>query len=330
MGDVWIYIEHTNKGPKDVSLEIISAGKKIAGVLGVKVAGVIIGHELQELIDTLGNYGLDKIFVASNHAFANYDSNGYATILEQMIKKYDPGIFLLGATSTGRDLAARLACKTQCGLATDVSAVDINNDGVIEYTRQIHMGKVFTRIVCSGSKFQMATVRPKTFDIEYNEENIIGEIVNVDMNLVSDAFLTKVIDKKELPGGDLTEAEIIVSGGAGMNNADNFKLLEELAAELGASLGASRRAVDSGWKPYQYQVGLTGKVVSPKLYIACGISGAIQHLMGMRNSENIIAINKDIDAPICKHADLVAVGDLFEIIPEMNKLLKGKKDKSAA
>lgn len=330
MGDVWVYIEHRNGKAKDVSLELISGARIIADKVGGIVAGVILGHGLNELMKLLCDYGLNKLFVASNEALIGYDSNGFATILQEMSNKYKPTVILFGATSTGRDLAGRLAGKMQCGLAADVTAISITSDGLLEYTRPIHMGKVFTKVVCPDSTPQIATVRPKTFNIDISKEMSHTEIINIEINELLDAFLTKVTHQKDLPGGDLTEAEIIVSGGGGLGSGENFKLLEELAAELGASIGASRRAVDSGWRPYQYQVGLTGKVVVPKLYVACGISGAIQHLMGMRNSEHIIAINKDLDAPICKHADLAIVGDLFEVVPEVIKLLKDIKSKDTS
>lgn len=314
---VWIVAEQRNGALRKISYELAGAARKLADQLGEEVSAVLLCSGIEGIAGELGKYGVDKIYVADNAALEPYTTDAHAAAVAGIVKEHDPAILLLGASSQGKDLAARLAGRLATGLATDCTEVKIA-DGRMVAVRPIYAGKCFIEVVSLASP-QMASLRPNVFPAVENAK--AGTVLKFDPGLDAAGLKTKVIEVQKDTSGraDLTEASIIVSGGRGMQGPDSYKLLEELADLLNATVGASRAAVDAGWRPQTDQVGQTGKVVSPNLYIACGISGAIQHLAGMSSSKYIVAINKDSEAPIFSKADFGIVDDLFKVVPELTK-----------
>jgi electron transfer flavoprotein alpha subunit len=316
---IWVFAEQREGQIKKVTLELLSEGRKLADQLGEELGAVLVGKDVAGLADALGEYGADKVYVVENDALENYTTDGYTNAVADLIKQYEPNAFLLGCTVTGRDLAAQVAQRLQTGLMTDCTGMEIA-DGQLVFTRPIYAGKAIVKAACPEARPVMATIRPNTFAAEANAKT--PEVVKVDANAGDIRQVIKDIVRQVSERPELTEADIIVSGGRGMKGPENFKILEELADVLGAAVGASRAAVDAGWVPHSFQVGQTGKTVSPVLYIACGISGAIQHLAGMSSAKCIVAINKDEEANIFKVADYGIVGDLFEVVPILKEELK--------
>ncbi|MCX5841877.1 MAG: electron transfer flavoprotein subunit alpha/FixB family protein [Deltaproteobacteria bacterium] len=320
---VWIVAEQREGALRKVSFELASTARKLADQLGEEVGAVLLGSGVEAMAAQLGKYGVDKVFVADNPALEPYTTDAHAAAVAKAVKENDPSILLLGASTQGKDLSARLVGKLATGMATDCTDVKIA-DGKLLATRPMYAGKCFGEVVVTGTP-QMASLRPNVFTIVENAK--AGAVVKFDPALDAAQLKTKVLEvQKEAAGKiDVSEANIIVSGGRGMKGPEGYAILEELAKLLSAAVGASRAAVDAGWRPQSDQVGQTGKVVSPNLYIACGISGAIQHLAGMSSSKFIVAINKDADAPIFQRADYGIVDDLFKIVPaltvEVKKLL---------
>jgi electron transfer flavoprotein alpha subunit len=318
---VWIVAEQRDGALRKVSFELASTARKLADQLGEEVAAVLCGSGIEALAAELGKYGVDKVFVADSPALEPYTTDAHATAVAKAVKENDPSILLLGASAQGKDLSAALVGKLATGMATDCTDVKIA-DGKLLAIRPMYAGKCFGEVVVSGTP-QMASLRPNVFTIV--ESAKAAAVVKFDAGLGE--AKTKVLEvQKEAAGKiDVSEANVIVSGGRGMKGPEGFGILEELAGVLGAAVGASRAAVDAGWRVQSDQVGQTGKVVSPNLYIACGISGAIQHLAGMSSSKYIVAINKDAEAPIFAKADYGVVDDLFKVVPaltgEVKKLL---------
>jgi len=318
---VWIVAEQRDGALRKVSFELASTARKLADQLGEEVSAVLCGSGIEALAAELGKYGVDKVFVADSPALEPYTTDAYAAAVAKAVKENDPSILLVGATAQGKDLSAALVGKLATGLATDCTDVKIA-DGKLLAIRPMYAGKCFGEVVISGAP-QMASLRPNVFPIVENAK--AAAVAKFDAGLGE--AKTKVLEvQKEAAGKlDVAEANIIVSGGRGMKGPEGYGILEELAGVMGAAVGASRAAVDAGWRPVADQVGQTGKVVSPNLYIACGISGAIQHLAGMSSSKYIVAINKDADAPIFAKADYGVVDDLFKVVPaftgEVKKLL---------
>jgi electron transfer flavoprotein alpha subunit len=318
---VWIVAEQRDGALRKVSFELASTARKLADQLGEEVAAVLCGSGIEALAAELGKYGVDKVFVADSPALEPYTTDAHATAVAKAVKENDPSILLLGASAQGKDLSAALVGKLATGMATDCTDVKIA-DGKLLAIRPMYAGKCFGEVVVSGTP-QMASLRPNVFTIV--ESAKAAAVVKFDAGLGE--AKTKVLEvQKEAAGKiDVSEANVIVSGGRGMKGPEGFGILEELAGVLGAAVGASRAAVDAGWRVQCDQVGQTGKVVSPNLYIACGISGAIQHLAGMSSSKYIVAINKDAEAPIFAKADYGVVDDLFKVVPaltgEVKKLL---------
>jgi len=311
---------------KNVTFELLAAGRKIADQIGEELAAVLFGKDVAAMADTLGEYGADKVYLAGDDKLGQYTTGAYSKVLADLIKEYEPSTVLMGCTVQGRDLATRVAQRVGTGLMSDCTGVEMEN-GSLVFTRPIYAGKAFVKAACPETSPVMATVRPNVLTAGLPQVGRKAEVINVPVNL-GDADLRQVIKdviRQLSTRPELTEANIIVSGGRGMKELENFKILEERADVRGAGVGASRAAVDAGWVGHSYQVGQTGKTVSPTLYIACGISGAIQHLAGMSSSKCIIAINKDPEANIFKVADYGIVGDLFEVVPifseECKKLL---------
>jgi len=317
---VWIVAEQRDGALRGVSFEIASVARKLADKLGEEVSAVLVGSGVEGLAPELAKYGVDKVYVADDPMFAVYTTDAYSEAVAKVVKENDASILLLSASVQGKDLSSRLVGKLATGMASDCTDVKIA-DGKLLATRPMYAGKCFGEIVVESCP-QMASLRPKVFAAVENAK--AGTVVKFDAGVAADALKTKVLETQKDASGkvDLTEADIIVSGGRGMKGPDEYKVIEELADLLGAAVGASRAAVDAGWRPQSDQVGQTGKVVSPNLYVACGISGAIQHLAGMSSSKYIVAINKDAEAPIFAKADYGVVDDLFKIVPEVTAEVK--------
>jgi len=322
---VWIFVEQNMKIIPKVVLELLSAGKDLALQLNIELAAVLIGYEIRDLASTLFQYGAEKVYFIEDQHLKDYRTIPYTDVLEYLVNKYKPEIFLFGATKQGRDLAPRLATRLKTGLTADCTGLDIEEKNLVQ-TRPAYGGNIIATIKTQRNRPQMATVRPKVFKMPELDPTKEGQLIEEKCDLQETDKWTKIIDivREAKKTANLEDAQIIVSGGRGLGKPENFKLIEELADSLNACVGASRVVVDAGWIPHYHQVGQTGKTVQPKVYIACGISGQIQHLVGMKSSDFIIAVNKDPEAPIFKVADIGIVGDLFEIIPEIIKKLSNK------
>jgi len=317
---VWIVAEQRYGAFRKISFELASTARKLADQLGEEVGAVLLGSGIEGIAGELGKYGVDKVYVADQPIFEPYTTDAHAAAVAKVVKENNPSVLLLGASVQGRDLSSRLVGKLATGMATDCLDVKIV-DGKLRATRPMYAGKCFGEIAVNAYP-QMASLRPNVFPVVENAKEAV--VVKFDPAIDPGQLKTKVLEvQKDATGKvDLTEANIIVSGGRGMKGPENYVIIEELADVLGATVGASRAAVDAGWRPQKDQVGQTGKIVSPNLYIACGISGAIQHLAGMGSSKYIVAINKDPEAPIFARADYGIVDDLFKVVPELTKEVK--------
>jgi electron transfer flavoprotein alpha subunit len=326
---IWIIAELKEKKLKKVSLELLSLGKKLKEKKGTEVCAVLLGFEIEDLTAQLGHYGADKIYLLDDEILKTYSTEGYSKAIADLVKEHNPEILLGGATAQGKDLLPRVAAKLDTGIASDCIDMDLNSGGKLVCTRPMYAGKVRVQTMIPDSLPQIASLRPNVFEVSPPDESKSAEIIKVKPNLTDQDIRAKIKEVLKEAGEkvDLTEAEAIVSGGRAMKESENFKILEELAKVLGgkATIGASRAAVDAGYAPHDIQVGQTGKVVNPNLYIACGISGAIQHLAGMITSKCIVAINKDPEAPIFQKADYGVVGDLFKVIPILTEAIKKLK-----
>jgi electron transfer flavoprotein alpha subunit len=302
---------------KKVAFEMLGAGSELAAALGGSVEAVLLGSGLGDMPDLLAQYGAAKVYVADDPALATYSSEGYADTLASFVGKVEPTVILIGATAMGIDLAPRLAAQLGVGMASDCVALEIEA-GRLLATRPIFAGKALAKVKLNGDP-QMVTVRSNVFPAPDPDPGAVAVVEPV--AAVADAIRAKVVDIVGAGEGkiDVAEADRIVSGGRGVAGPEGFAPITSLAKALGAAVGASRAAVDAGWIEHNHQVGQTGKTVTPNLYIACGISGAIQHLAGMKTSKAIVAVNKDPEAPIFKVADYGIVGDLFEVAPLLEK-----------
>ncbi len=308
---------------RKISYELVSEGRRLADSLGQGLTALLLGSDIKDKAAALGHYGADKVLVADDPRLATYTTDAYVTVIAELVKANDPAILLLGASVQGKDLAARLSARLGVGMAQDCTAFSMENGNLVAM-RPIYAGKTYAKVGFADSWPQMATARPNVMAVNEPDASKSADIVDAAFTLDDSVLKTKVVDVMREESGkiDLTEADKIVSGGRGMKGPENYKILEELAEVIGASVGASRSAVDAGWRPHVDQVGQTGKVVSPNLYIACGISGAIQHLAGMSTSKFIVAINKDPDAPIFQKADYGVVEDLFKVVPPLTEEIK--------
>ena len=317
---VWIVAEQRDGALRKISFELASTARKLADQTGDEVGAILLGSGIESLAAELGKYGVDKVFVGDNAAMEPYITEAHAAVVAKVVKENDPAILLLGASVQGKDLSARVAAKLATGLATDCTDVKIDG-GKLVAIRPMYAGKCFGEVVTSTTP-QMASLRPNVFPAAENAK--AGTVVKVDAVVDAASIKSKILEIQKDTSGkvDLTEAMVIVSGGRGMKGPEGYPILEELADVLKGCVGASRAAVDAGWRPQKDQVGQTGKVVSPNLYIACGISGAIQHLAGMSSSKYIVAINKDAEAPIFTKADYGVVDDLFKVVPELTNACK--------
>ncbi|WP_371377827.1 FAD-binding protein [Sporomusa aerivorans] len=318
--DVWVFIEQAEGQVKSVSYELLGEGRKLADAMGQKLAGVLIGEQVEPLAREVFAAGADKVFLVEGPEFKTYSTDGYTAVFTDLIHAYKPSVILLGATNDGRDLGPRVACRVGTGLTADCTNLGIDEEtGLVAWTRPAFGGNIMATILCPEHRPQMGTVRPKVFKRPEQDFSRTGELIRAAGRVKSQDIRTKLIEliKVCTAACNLEEAEIIVAGGRGMCKPENFVLIEELANVLGGAVGASRAVIDAGWKPHPHQVGQTGKTVGPKVYFACGISGAIQHVAGMSSSDIVIAINKDADAPIFKVADYGIVGDVMEVLPAL-------------
>ncbi len=308
---------------RKISFELASEARRLADQMGQSVTAILLGSNIKEKASELGKYGADKVIVADDNRLATYTTDAYVSVIAQLAQKEEPNIILLGASVQGRDLSGRLAARLGVGMAQDCVTFSLENGNLVA-KRPIYAGKAYATVTFKDSIPQIATARPNVLELNEPDESRSVEVVDAEFNLDDSHLKTKVAEVIQEEGAkvDLTEAERIVSGGRGMKGPENYKILEELADIINATVGASRSAVDAGWRPHSDQVGQTGKVVSPNLYIACGISGAIQHLAGMSTSKYIVAINKDPEAPIFQKADYGVVGDLFGIVPALTEEIK--------
>ncbi|WP_434131448.1 electron transfer flavoprotein subunit alpha [Sporomusa sphaeroides] len=326
--DVWVFIEQVEGEIRNVSHELLGEGRKLADAKGQKLAGVLIGDGVEALAKQVFASGADKVYLIEAPELKQYSTDGYTAVFTDLINTYKPSVILIGATNDGRDLGPRVACRVGTGLTADCTDLGIDEQtGLVAWTRPAFGGNIMATILCPEHRPQMGTVRPKVFKRPEQDSARSGEIVRVASKVRSQDIRTKLLDLVKVctTSCNLEEAEVIVSGGRGMCKPENFCLIEELANVLGGVVGASRAVVDAGWKPHFHQVGQTGKTVGPKVYFACGISGAIQHVAGMSSSDVVIAINKDADAPIFKVADYGVIGDVMEVLPALIEEFKKVK-----
>lgn len=327
--DVWVYVEVAAGGLRNVGLELLGQGRKLADQTGQKLAGVLIGKGVAGLAKEIFAAGADRVYLVEADELSHYNTDGYTITLVDLINTYKPSVILMGATNDGRDLGPRVACRVGTGLTADCTDLGIDEStGLVAWTRPAFGGNIMATILCPEHRPQMGTVRPSVFKKPVPDAGKTGEIIRVASTVKPADIRTALLDVIRVctAACNLEEAEIIVSGGRGLGSPGNFTLIEELADVLGGAVGASRAAVDAGWKPALHQVGQTGKTVGPKIYFACGISGAIQHLAGMSSADIVIAINKDPDAPIFKMADYGIVGDVLEVLPILTQEFKKIKE----
>jgi len=322
---VWVFIEQTEGEAARVSWELLGKGAELAAKLGVELCAVVLGDQVQHLCEEAFGYGAQKVYLIDQPVLHHYRTYPYLDALCHLIENYRPEVILMGATGMGRDLAGAVATRVKTGLTADCTGLDIDDKGNLMQTRPAFGGNIMATIMCDRFRPQMATVRSHVMPMPERVPGRSGTIVCASLPISEADIFTKVLQViRDGKGGevDIAGAEFIVSGGRGMMSKENFTILKELAEELGGVVGASRSAVDAGWMPADRQVGQTGKTVRPKIYIACGISGAIQHLVGMQDSDLVIAINRDPEAPIFEVASYGIVGDLFQVVPAITSELR--------
>ena len=325
--NVWVFGEQRDGHVAPVVFELINIGRTLANDRKSELAVVILGDNISSAVDQLASYPVDKVYAYDAPELKNYDAERYCRVLTDVVREYKPEIFLAGATTTGRSFMSGVAINLYTGLTADCTGLEIGDDGLLHQTRPAYGGNIMATILCPYTRPQMATVRHKVFPTSCVRAQGKAEIVNLtpkpslfSSRSTIDDFIEQVGEKV-----NLVDADIIISGGRGIGCPENFSIIRELADEIDAAVGASRAAVDAGWIPYAHQVGQTGKTVCPKIYIACGISGAVQHLAGMSSSDTIIAINKDPNASIFQYADFGFVGDALEILPALTKKIKAMR-----
>ena len=328
---LWIFAEQRDGILMNVALELLGAGRELADTLGIPLSAVLLGIGTDSIAQQLIHFGADQVYIVDHPFLKQYDTNVYTKALVSVIQKYHPEIVLFGATLMGRDLAPRVATRLQIGLSADCTELAIDPESrLLVQTKPAFGGNVMAKIVIPNHRPQMATVRPNVMKRLEPQISRTGNIICVDdVSLQAEDIFTKIVDivQETESAVNIQEAKIIVAGGFGLGKAENFCIIKELADVLGGAVGASRAVVDADWIPSYHLVGQTGKTVQPKLYIACGISGCIQHIVGMQSSEIIIAINKDPNAPIFNIATYSIVGNLHEIVPAITKVFREKLGK---
>jgi electron transfer flavoprotein alpha subunit len=323
---VLVVVEHRLGTARKVSWQLLGEARRLADKLEAPLMALVIGHEVQGLAREAIGYGADQVFVCDSPELRTYRTRPFSRVCLHVIRTYRPEIVLLGATYTGRDLAGAIATRLPTGLTADCTQLDVDENRLLLASRPAFSEKMLATIVCKVFKPQMATARPGVFQALPYDARRSGEIIEVPPQMDASEILTEVLEFIEATDKvNLEDADVIVAGGRGVGGKAGFRLLEELAYELGGVVGASRAAVDLGWISHDHQVGQTGATVRPKLYIAAGISGAVQHVVGMEHARYIVSINKDPDAPIHKIADYAIVGDLFEVVPALKKAVRAHK-----
>lgn len=322
---VWVFIEQNEGKIEGVSLELLGAGRKLADKLEVPLSGVLLGYKVKPLCQEVISYGADQVYVVDHEVMKDYRTESYMQAVMNLAKKYKPEIFLYGATPNGKDLASAVATDLSTGLTADTTMLDVELEKrLLEASRPAFGGNIMATILCKKHRPQMATVRPKVMKALGPDPDKQGKIIEEPISLKEEDMRTKVLKivKDITKKVNLAEAHVVVAGGKGMGDLQGFQLIHELADAIGATVGGTRDVVEAGWLPHEQQIGQTGETVTPKIYFAIGISGAIQHVVGMKNSEFIIAINKDPEAPIFDVATYGIVGDAMEIVPKLTQQFK--------
>jgi electron transfer flavoprotein alpha subunit len=327
---VWVFVEQTDGQAAGVSWELLGQAAKLAADLQGTVAAAVLGHNVDHLAQEAIAYGAKFVYQIDDPVLGHYRTQPYAHGMISLIEKYKPEIVLLGATTTGRDLAGAVATRLGTGLTADCTGLSIDKErGLLEQTRPAYGGNIMATILCDQKRPQMSTVRPRVMAMPPRDPSNTGQIMKEPLGLAEQQVAVRLLEYvREQTGTGLRveDAEIVVAGGRGVGGPDGFKVLQELADVLGGVVGGSRGAVENGWIPHERQVGQTGRTVRPKLYVACGISGAVQHLVGMQNSQAIVAINADPEAPIFSVATHGIVGDMFKIVPALTNEFKKRLD----
>jgi electron transfer flavoprotein alpha subunit len=325
---VWVFAETVESEKlRNVTFELLTKGAELAKELGQELNAVLLGHNIEQMTKELAIYGASKIYIVDHELLAQYNTDAYSSVIVGLISKYNPNILLFPATHLGRDLAPRIAATMELGLTADCTGLSIQ-DGLLLQTRPAFGGNIMADIVCPYTRPQMATVRPNVMPKGEPDESRSAEVIEEEVSLSEKGLRTKIREmiKTDIVGTKkIDEADCVISGGRGMCTEEIFNTLEDLAKELDGVVGASRMIIDLGWRPKSVQVGQSGITVSPKLYFACGISGAIQHTVGMRGAETIVAINKDPNAPIFQFSKYGIVGNCEEIIPLLIEEIRARK-----
>jgi len=323
-GGVWVVVDHTGDELDDIALELLGQARELSDRLGLSVAAVLLGDDVRNLAPLLGQYGADTVYIAESPFLGAYNPDAFTRLLADLIGRQSPSIVLWGATDQGRDLAPRVAARLGTGLASNCTAVDLSDDGLLVMTRPVYGGKASCRVACPRARPQMATLQPGAARAKRPDPSRQAQVVALDVGLSPQCLRLQLVGVIRIPPSalDVTEAEVIVAGGRGVGSEEGFRLVRELAHLMSAAVAASRPVVDVGWAPYERQVGLSGKTVAPRLYVACGISGANHHVVGMKNSRAVVAINQDPHAPIFQMADVKIVGDVQQVLPSLIERLR--------
>ena len=323
---VWFWVEQFEGQAGSISWEMAGKGRQLADELGVALTACVLGSGVEHIAQEAVSYGADRVFLVDDPTLGTYRTDPYAVVMVDLVEHYKPEILIMGASSRGRDLAGSIATRLVTGLTADCTGLDVDPETrQLRQTRPAFGGNIMATILCPNHRPQMATVRHRVFEVPGKDPTLEGQIVRERVLMAEDEIAAKVIDfLVEEENVNLADARIIVSGGRGVKGPEGFEPVRELAQVLGGAVGASRAAVDAGWIPYAHQVGQTGRTVRPDLSIACGISGAIQHLAGMRTAKVIVAINRDPEAPIFEVAHYGIVGDLFEVVPALTEAFRRK------
>jgi electron transfer flavoprotein alpha subunit len=320
---IWVFAEMDRRGIKKVTLELLGEAKRLSQTRDTHVTALLFGYGLAPYSNLLFRHGADRIYLLDDQRLESFSLDYYSSLLVRAVQRYRPEILLMGATTNGRLLAPSVAVKLGTGLTADCTELSITPEGELKQTRPAFGGNIMASILCAGTRPQMATVRPNVMEKSEQESWREGDIIRLDWKDGDLENRVQMIDfiAADIEKINLESAELIVAGGFGVGAAEKFSIIEDLAESMGAAIGCTRKVVDAGWMPHDRQVGQTGKTVRPRIYIACGISGAIQHQMGMNHSDTVIAINSDPKAPIFNMVDYGIVGDLFEVIPLLKEKL---------
>jgi electron transfer flavoprotein alpha subunit len=321
---VWVVVDHTGDEIEDIARELLGQARGLADQLGLAAAAVLLGDDVCSLAPLLGQYGADTVYLAESPLLGAYNPDAYTPLLADLILRQRPSIVLWGATDQGRDLAPRVAARLGTGLASNCTGVGLSDDGLLVMTRPVYGGKASCRVVCPQARPQMATLQPGAARAKRPDPSRQAQVVPLDVGLSPQSLRLRREEVIKIPPSalDVTEAEVVVAAGRGVGSDEGFRLVRELAHLMSAAVAASRPVVDVGWALYERQVGLSGKTVAPRLYVACGISGASHHVVGMKDSKAVVAINQDPHAPIFQVADVKIVGDVHQILPALIERLR--------